>query len=147
MTDIPVAARSEKAEPIMQCVEHAAMMMGCSPDRVAKTMNDFLDEVARLVAGGSVVRIPCFGVFAQQMGAGQEAGTEVPYPAFSAARPWRNELYYDRPITPDEASLGHNSRPDVEPAGPDWRERRMRAMARSHRPRTHRPLEPFTLPR
>ena len=108
--NIPYAAKSQRAAPVMACVEKAAREMECPEERIAHTMNILFEELANQMSLGRLVRIPGFGMFGQQPGRGAHSEGETYYPAFSAAVGWRNRLYYDSMCHPRDAALGGKRR-------------------------------------
>ena len=109
MVHVPYAGESKKSQPVMACVKHAAENVGCSEWLAAKVMSIFLDEVCEQVSKGNTVRIPGFGCFGVNATEPDDGGPERHYPAFSAARGLRNQMFFNSMCNPREAALGANA--------------------------------------
>jgi len=91
---IPFMPKSVKAQPTVRCVQHAARNMGVSEHFALNLVAHFLEKVGEETAAGRVVRIPGFGIFGTHLFIPKKKGKE-PYcmPSFSAARPFREEVF------------------------------------------------------
>ena len=90
---IPFSSSSEASGPLMRCIRYAANQCEFSEHQVAIIMSHFLEELTLQVEVGKVVRIPGFGNFGVKVWQPRnnpDATERYCYPAFSAARPFRN---------------------------------------------------------
>jgi len=144
--NIPYAAKSKRAAPVMACVAKAAREMECSEPRIAHTMNVLFEEIANQMSLGRLVRIPGFGLFGQRPSKVARRKGKTYYAAFSAARGWRNRLYYDSMCSPRDAALGgkrlypHYLKPSSQHLPPEPKKERLAPIWPTSIPRRLRPL-------
>ncbi len=60
---IPYYSESEKAAPLLRCLQRSAQRMGMYEHSAALLMSFFFEEIANEVSKGRVIRIPGFGAF------------------------------------------------------------------------------------
>ena len=98
---IPHLSRSQDAEPLARCIEVASQKCGVSQYTTTLLLTHVLEELARQVACGRVVRIPGFGAFGAELieNAASVArwGSGRCKPAFSPARGFREEVRWGVP--------------------------------------------------
>jgi len=115
---VPFFTKSERAAPLQRCIDHAAGEMGMSEYVVATTMSHFLEKVSEEVSRGRVVRLPGFGVFGPKMSRGMHGCKPRYYPAFSAARCWRNLIVmFCKPTAADLEAVHRHQHNHVPSSG------------------------------
>jgi hypothetical protein len=88
--------KSDRNATLAEVVNYTADQMGVDEFHVAEMMSHFFERLAFQVAAGKDVLIPCFGLFGVSVYESKKNGPDRPlprpYPAFSGARPFRNEV-------------------------------------------------------
>ena len=98
LVKIPFMAAAEDAAPLRQCIATAAREAGMSEHLVAILMSRFFEEISEQVSRGRVVRIPGFGIFGPRAWTPRNAGLPYCFPAFSAARGFREQTKLCCPV-------------------------------------------------
>jgi hypothetical protein len=89
---VPFLSKSEQAVPLQSAIGYAASKMSLSHYRVAILITYFLDEIARQVGLGRILRIPGFGIFGPWCWTEKKTQRKVAYPRFVASRAFRRQV-------------------------------------------------------
>ena len=86
--------RKEDAEAFERVIRASALSMRCSQLSAARLVTFLLEEIAKEVASGKLVRLPGFGVFGPYASE-NASGVEGCLPRFVSAAPFRDFIQYE----------------------------------------------------